>query len=169
MLKNIFSKKVILLTVVIAFCYILLVSYLMNFSLIKNTVFEENNLSFKLKILFYTAEGIFTSMNAIGIAMLVITAILSGLNIALILQRISLLRKLNRFNFAISGGSFLGIVSSGCASCGLPVVSLIGLSGSIVFLPFKGGELPYISISLLLLSLYFLVKNNKSVKECEVK
>jgi hypothetical protein len=141
----------------------------MNFSLIKNAVFGENNLSFKLKILFYTVEGLFASVNAINIAILIITSILSGLNIALILQRISLLRKLNRFNLTISGSSFLGIASSGCASCGLPIISLIGLSGSIAFLPFKGGELPYVSISLLLLSLYFLVKDNKNVKECEIK
>ncbi len=59
----------------------------------------------------------------------------------------------------VGGSSLLGIVGGGCASCGLPVLALPGMSGAIAYLPFQGMELSIVVIVLLLISLFTLIKS----------
>ena len=66
-------------------------------------------------------------------------------------------------------GSLLGIIGSGCAACGLPIISLLGLTGSIMYLPFHGSELSVISIVLLSLSFYAMIKAiTQSKRSCDI-
>lgn len=82
-------------------------------------------------------------------------------------QKLKSLKKQGNLKLVVGGSTLIGIVGSGCASCGLPILALLGLSGSVAYLPFRGIELSYISVMLLLFSLYHLIKaNNKN--ECEI-
>jgi hypothetical protein len=69
----------------------------------------------------------------------------------------------------VGGSSVLGIVGSGCAACGLPVLALLGLSGSVAYLPFQGTELSIISVVMLSISLYLMVKSNSQSKVCQLE
>lgn len=74
------------------------------------------------------------------------------------MQKVSLLRHAKSLQFVTGGGTILGIAGAGCASCGLPVLSFLGLGGS--FLPFGGEGFLYLSLALLLISVYLLLKSN---------
>src|SRR3989344_5594490 len=147
-MKIFWTKKFILSTIVIAFFYIAITVYLMNVSLVKDTLFSAYSLEYKYNLM---------------TALLFIISFLTGLNVSLIVKRIFILRSFGKINFVVGGSSLLGIISSGCASCGLSVIAFLGLGGAIAYLPFYGIELSFIAILLLLVSFYFLVKDTAKI------
>lgn len=161
------SKKSIFSILVIATAYIVIVTYLRNFVLV-NDSFLTFGLVAKIRLYISLLIGMTTSMTPLAVLLMLITSVLTGINITLIRDKIMDLKKIRKVHFLAGGSSILGVIGGGCVACGLPVISVLGLSGSLVFLPFKGAELPYVSIFLLLLSLYFLIKSNTN-EVCEVK
>lgn len=162
-------KSFLISTALIALVYLTSSIYLMNFTLVKNTIIGNYDLAYKLKLLLALLEGMWTAMTRIGLFLLIITSILTGVNITLIGIRIMKMQTLKNVHYIAGGGSLLGVIGSGCAACGLPLISVLGLSGSIVYLPFHGVELSYLSILLLSVSLYFMLKAHKNInkgKQC---
>ncbi|MCL6096623.1 MAG: hypothetical protein M1444_03015 [Patescibacteria group bacterium] len=164
-----FSRKFTFSTFIIAVIYILLVVYLRNLILVNETFFSSFSILARLKLYGSLLLGMTTSMAYFALFLMLVTALLTGLNITLVIQRVNEIQKMGKVHFVTGGSTLLGLVGGGCASCGLPVISLLGLSQSLLFLPFKGAELPYISIFLLLFSLYFLIKSSNKAKTCELK
>jgi len=105
-------------------------------------------------------------MTTIELILFVITGLLLGINLTLIMQRIKKVKRTSKGQLFAGSSSLVGVFGGGCASCGLPVLSFLGSSGAVLYLPFKGAELPYISIAFLLVSFYFLVKDNN--KACKI-
>lgn len=158
----------LLFILVIASFYIVLVTYLMNISLVLFTIVSSYPLEYKFKLLLALLQGMWTAMNNTGLLILFITAILTGANLTLLFQRISYLKSTGSLKLVVGGSSVFGLVSSGCAACGLPILAFLGLSGSIAFLPFRGVEFSYLSIFLLLGSLYLLIKGIDQMKSCKI-
>lgn len=101
-----------------------------------------------------------TAMSGPGLVMLFLIAFLTGANLTLLISKINLLKNNKSLQLVVGGNSLFGIVGSGCAACGLPILSLLGLGGSVMYLPYHGAELSYLSLIFLLVSLYFLLKNS---------
>lgn len=167
-MKEIWSKKIIVPTLVIAVLYVMATIYLMNAGLVKDAIFGAHSLSYKWNLLIALLAGMWTAMSRLSLVLLIIIAALTGLNLTLTVQRLRTLRSSGKIHLAVGGSSLLGIVGSGCASCGLPILALVGLSGAMVYLPFRGIELSIIAIALLGSSLYFLLKSRARKKICEV-
>ncbi len=163
---SIFTKKFFLKIFLISALYLIVAIYLMNFTLVVNTLFGVYPLSYKFNLLLDLLAGMWTAMTHTALFMLTLNSLLTGAILVLLGQKITALKKMGKLRFAVGGGSILGIVGSGCTACGLPILSLFGLSGAALFLPFKGGELPYISFLLLLGSLYLILKSTISVQAC---
>ena len=161
------SKKFIIPTVVIAAVYAAITTWLMNFGLLKLTLFGDYSFLYKVKLLTALLGGMWTAMSGIGLTMLIIVALLTGANITLIFQRFVQLRSLGKLSFVAGGSSVLGFISSGCAACGLPILALLGLSGSIIYFPFGGVELSFISAGLLSMSLYLMITSYSKEKACK--
>ena len=148
---------------IIAVIYLLLVVLLMNWSLTRDTIFGSHSLEYKVKIILALSVGMWTSMSRAGLLVLVVTAILTGLNLSLLIDKLDELRGLGKVKIVAGGSSILGIVASGCATCGLPILALLGLGGSVAYLPGRGIEIGYVAIALLLFSLYQLRKSYNQV------
>lgn len=98
-----------------------------------------------------------------------IIAVLFGAHISLLAARRDVVKAKaagNKVTGAI--GSITGIVSSGCPSCGAPILGLVGLPIGLFSLPFKGLELKIVSIGFLFLSLFLISKNIKKNLMCEL-
>ncbi len=122
-------------------------------------MFGEYSIVYKLQLLFSLLEGMWTAMSGFGLTMLFLIALLTGANLTLLFSKIMLLKNFKKLQLLVGGNSILGIVGSGCATCGLPILSLLGLSGSVMYLPYRGAEISYILLVLLTISFYLLVKN----------
>lgn len=162
----IFTRKIVIYSLLIAAGYLILVTYLMNYRFVIETIFGNYPINYKLNILIGLLEGLNTNMTNISLGVLIVIATLTGLNLALLMQRLSLLKSSKKLRLMVGGSSIVGIVGSGCAACGLSMLALIGLGGSLTYLPFRGTELSIITVILLAYSLYILTKNQS--KYCPV-
>lgn len=167
-MRAILSKKFIISTAIIAITYVIATIYLMNAGLVKDAVFGSHSLSYKWNLLAALLAGMWTAMSRLSLALLIVVAVLTGANLSLIAQRLKRLQSLGGMRFMVGGSSLLGIVGSGCVSCGLPILALLGVSGAVAYLPFQGIELSVLATILLSLSLYFLLKSQSQEKVCAV-
>jgi hypothetical protein len=151
-----FWMGVILITLV----YVSLNVYITNYSLIDQTLIGSFSFNYKSQILSALFEGLFTAISHLSLSLLVIIGFLTGMNLMLIFRNKEQWVKLRSANFAVGFGTLFGTASGGCASCGLPLLGLLGISGSVGYLPFKGAEISIAAIGLLLVSLLVLLKQN---------
>lgn len=166
-MKLFWSKKITIPTVAIAMLYVIATIYLMNAGLVKDTVFGAYSLSYKWNLLVALLAGMWTAMSKLSLALLMIVAILTGANLTLVVQRLQTIRASGKMRLIVGGSSLLGIIGSGCASCGLPILAFLGLSGAAAYLPLRGIEFSFFAIILLSISLYSLIKSHR-VNLCEV-
>ena len=157
---KLFTYKFFIASFVIAAIYIIFTIYLMNFRLVRGTILGNYPLNYKGKLLAELLGGMWTSMTKSGLILLVVSAFFTGADLILLISRLRELKTKGKIQLVVGGSSLLGIVGSGCASCGLPVIVLLGLSGSVMYLPFRGAEISYFSLVLLVISFYLLVKNS---------
>lgn len=161
-------KSVILPTLAIATIYFLGTTYLMNSRLAVDTFTGNYPVAYKFNLLAALILGMWSVMGTYGLTILFTTAILTGANLVLLVQRLTIMSRLGNVHFVVGGSTLLGVVTSGCAACGLPILSLLGISGSLAFLPFRGLELSYLTLILLVISLVLLIKT-KPALDCKVK
>ncbi len=162
------TRKFIVSTLTISSVYIIFTIYMMNGELVKNTLLGNFPLDYKFDLMIALLQGMWTAMSGAGLFILFAIALLTGINLVLVFQRLSLLRSAGKLHLVVGGSSVLGFIGSGCAACGLPILAILGLSGSIAYLPFRGMELSYLSIFLLLVSLFFLTKKINEAKSCRL-
>lgn len=157
----------IIYTLLITLLYLSITMWLMNIKLLSFTLGSNFSLSAKLSIAASLLGGMFTSMTPFSLFLLVLSGILTGANLTLIYQKINLLRKMGSLELTVGGGLVLGVVGSGCSACGLPILSMFGVTGSLAFLPLQGGELAFVSVILLGISFYLLIKNVNNLS-CQI-
>ncbi len=162
-------RGIIFWTLVIATVYFLSVTYLMNYRLAVDTTLGGYPLSYKTNVLFNLVLGMWSVMGTHGLMALLVTAVLTGANLTLLFHRLAEMSRLGNLQFVVGGSSVVGIVTSGCAACGLPFLSILGITGSLAFLPFKGVELSYISVLVLLVSLYLIIRSKNADQSCKVR
>ncbi|MEK7115011.1 MAG: hypothetical protein AAB847_01485 [Patescibacteria group bacterium] len=125
------------------------------------TIISSSKLTLGEKLIFFV--GYFDSISILSWAIIFLVTVNAGMLIYYIRQKGRLLK---------SGGAtgvfglIIGIIGGGCVSCGSVVLSVLGLTGAVIFLPFSGYELPWVSIGFLLISIYLLYKNIKKKNTC---
>ncbi len=147
---------------VVSLGYMTLVIYLMNSRLVLDTLIGGYPLEYKFKLLTALFEGMWTAMSREAVLLLFINAVLTGVNITFMYQKLTTLKRSGGVKFMIGGSSLIGIVGSGCAACGLPILAFLGLSGSVMALPFQGREISYLSVFFLMLSLGILLRSKQN-------
>jgi hypothetical protein len=158
------SKKFWGITLGIAVVYIFLAVYLMNFSLVKDTVFGSFPLSYKFNLLVALLGGMWTAMTRISLMLLIVTATLTGINITLLALRLLVLR--GGESYVLWSAAAVGLL----AADAWPVVAFFhcGRSGSIIYLPFQGTEISVVAVLLLCMTLYFMVVSYPTEQVCEI-
>ncbi len=120
----------------------------------------------KVNIFFIIFIGSFSATSALDIVLVVIMGILFGVNMTLLVNKFSALKR--RGNLRIMFGTgIISVFAAGCASCGLSFASLIGILAVLTILPFGGIELYFVAILVLLASIYYNLK--QIIKVCKIK
>lgn len=168
-MRKMWSVKIILPAFIIALLYVVVTVYLMNASLVKDALFGAHSLAYRWNILIALLVGMWTAMSGMSLLFLVAVALLTGLNLVLTLERLQSIRSSGRVRWVVGGSSILGMVGSGCASCGLPILALLGFGGAALYLPFQGIELSLVAIVLLSVSLRVLIQGRKEQVSCSMR
>ena len=162
------SQSFLIPTFIIASVYVVFTNYLMNAGLIGVTLFGSFSLIYKFNLLFALFQGMWSVMSGNALVLLFLTAFLTGANLTLLIRQLKLLRAASGLHFVVGGNTILGLAGAGCAACGLPVLSILGFSGSILYLPFRGQEISYLSFLLLSISFYLLLKSVYEKEYCVI-
>lgn len=168
-LKQVFLRwQYALLAAVVALSVLLAALWLPNARLV-SALMTSSRISPSQKVAFivssFTVLG--TNFTPLSAGLMVVTAALTGVNIALMAYLVSRQQAVA----AAGGAGFLGAISGllgiGCASCGSVIASLAGISGALAFLPFGGVEFGWLGIILLGWSLVMLVRRLAAPPICQ--
>lgn len=108
-----------------------------------------------------------------SLAILLVTALLVGINVALMTFLIK--QRMATLPTKVTGllGTFLGLIGVGCASCGSVALSaVLGFSATASLtsvLPWRGTELRFLAIGMLLISIVLTSKKITTPVTCSVK
>jgi len=160
------TRKFFFYTAIFSASYLIISLYFTNPSILNQTLFGNFPIEYKSKLVLALLEGLTTAMSPVNLYLLITVSFLTGANLYLVVRMLKQ-QALQKANFIFGIGSIFGLASSGCASCGLPILGLLGLSSSAAFLPFKGIEISILSVILLLGSFIYLAK--KSTQSCRIK
>ena len=132
---------------------------------IKNSGFSEGIL-FGFTLIWNFKNSILFS----SLITLLLIGFLTGILVSLMTYRFKSMKKnnLQKVGILTSAGIFLGILAPGCAACGVGLVGLFGLSGSLASLPFQGKEINVIAIGLLSFSIINISRKIALPISCDV-
>lgn len=163
---NIYS---LIFVLIISFIYFSVSVFLLNYRLVLSSFFGDYPINFKLNILFQLLIGSYSAFSLIDFVLLIVISVLVGINILLIYKIIIAFKSPGvKLSFAVSGSTVLGIVVAGCSSCGFSILSLLGITGALSFIPFEAMGLHLIAVILLLFSLWYSLKNYHNKIVCKI-
>lgn len=114
----------------------------------------------RLRVLAGMYPGVGSAYTAVQSGLLVATAVLIGVNLALLTYHVRKHRVSLQEGSGSLGGVVLGTLGAGCAACGSAVLagvlSAVGAGGLITLLPLDGLEFALIALLVVLLSVYWL-------------
>ncbi len=147
-----------------------------NLAVIKQ-VFGSGSIDFGEKMAFLLSlySTLFSNNTVVSGVILVLTAILFGINIGLLIYYIRRRQEKigdKKAHLASLGGVVSAILGLGCAACGSVVLTavfgLLGASSLVLLLPFHGAEFGILGIVLLLVSIRFLIKKINDPLVCPI-
>ncbi|HSW87602.1 MAG TPA: hypothetical protein VLG12_00395 [Candidatus Saccharimonadales bacterium] len=141
-----------------AILYALITLYLFDYHLVQQTWFGNFPISYKFSLMIALLQGFQTLFSPFDLFLLLITALLVGINFMLALSNIQKIKQKGKLSLSLGGASIIGLAATGCTTCGLSLFALFGLSAAVSSLPFHGLELHIVALVLLLLSLGYMIK-----------
>lgn len=164
--QEIFNLKSFVLLFLLTTLFVFTSLFIINLPTIISIFQNSYPLFSKLYISLIIILGSFSATSIYDISLVIIMGILFGLNMTLVINKFNALKR--RGNLRIMFGTgIISVFAAGCASCGLSFASLIGISAVLAILPFGGVELYFLAILILLVSLYFNLK--QIIKVCNIK
>lgn len=144
--KEMFTFSSALFVLVFAFLYTLIPLFFLNLSLVINTLAGPFSFAYKLSLFWSLFLGVFTAFSPTDTVILLLNALLVGVNIVLIAKTIYYLEHSGKIKLSLGGAGLLGLITTGCSSCGFSLLSLVGLGGALSFLPFHGMEIHILAL-----------------------
>jgi hypothetical protein len=128
----------------------------------------------RLRVLFGLYPFLGTSFDPLTGAVLVLVAVLSGVDLAMVGYHL----REHRVSLSEGGGSVVGVVlgtlGAGCAACGSAVLAgllaAVGAGGALTLLPLDGAEFALVALAVLVLSVYWLADGMRGgeIRGCPV-
>lgn len=146
--------------------YIFVTIFLLNYRFVSATLTNASPVSEKLTVFFSLLGGLFTAFSLQDSLITLLSAVFVGINVVLIAKTVYALEHNGKIKLSIGGATLLGLISTGCSSCGFSLLSIVGLSTSLSFLPFHGMELHVLSLGLLIFSAYYMLKKLRDSLYC---
>lgn len=162
-LSPIIQKRTLASTLTLAIAYLLAQVFVLNNNLVINTLTHRFPIEYKFSLLTQLVTGYFQMFNFNHLVLLVLTALLIGLNISLIIMVGKKISTTGRTKLSVGGTSLLSLASVGCPSCSLSVFALFGSGGGFLGLLFSSIWMQGIIIGVLLISIFLSLRsyNNK--------
>ncbi|RZD45473.1 MAG: hypothetical protein CXT78_05215 [Thaumarchaeota archaeon] len=107
-------------------------------------------------------------LTSIGLTIAIST--LAGINFAMMAYKMNQIKKMNSVksnSSAIFGGIFAAF-TPGCPACTAPLAVILGAVGGLSLFPMQGLELKFISVGVLIFSIYWITKGLQNKSCCKI-
>ncbi|MEY3784347.1 MAG: hypothetical protein RLZZ230_669 [Candidatus Parcubacteria bacterium] len=177
-LKRVFGETRYVIGALIVVFLAMTGSLLLPNAVIIKQILSSSILTLSSKISFVASlyGTLFSSNTIFSGLILVITALMFGINIGLLVYYIR--RRQEKGNdkkahFASLGGLISAVLGMGCAACGSVVLTavfgMLGAGSLVYLLPFKGAEFGVLGIILLGVSIQYLIKRINDPMVCPIE
>lgn len=168
--KELLNLYSLIFIILISFIYFSVSVFLLNYKLINSSISGNNSLSYQTNILFQLLIGSYSAFNKLDFFLLIITSLLVGFNVLIVYKTLIKLKNFGgKLSLTAGGSAILGIFVAGCSSCGFSVLSLLGLTGALSFIPFRGLGLQILVILLLVFSFVYSLRTYHRKIICKIK
>ena len=120
---------------------------------------------------FDTTVKIMHSYIATSIVLTIIISALAGINFALMafkIKRMKMMNSVKSNSSAVLGGAFAAF-TPGCPACTAPLAVILGAVGGLSLFPMQGLELKFISVGVLIFSIYWITRGLQSKSCCKIR
>ncbi len=164
------TPKSLLTVLLTAFFYFSFSVLILNYKLVLVTLSGQNPLTYKFTVVYQLITGSYSAFSRLDFYGLALISILVGLNVLVTAKIIKSLRgEEGKLSIVFGGSTVLGILATGCSSCGFSVISLLGITSALSIIPLRQSGLTLIVISLLSLSLYYSIITYRNKVVCRIK
>lgn len=160
------KRNFILKSFFIAASYFVFSLLIINYQSYLSFLTSDYSILGKAKIVVAIFLGSFQIISRTDAVLITIISLLFGLNTELVFRKIKFLAGVGNLHLTFGAG-LMSIASTGCASCGLSLASIVGLSAVLAALPFHGFELYALSILILIVSLLYNLQTLVTVCKIE--
>jgi hypothetical protein len=167
--KELFSIKLLIGTCIIALLYLGLSVLLLNTQLFQSLLIQHVSFLEITSLFFSLFGGLWTSLSLADFLLTITSALFVGLNFMLVIRTLSVVEQKGKMHLSIGGATLISLVATGCASCGLSLLSVLGLSATLSFLPFHGLILHAGALIFLLLSTLYMLRQLHNGIYCKVE
>ncbi len=165
--RLLYSLRAVISILLITVVYIAITVFFTNNRFLIETLASAAPLSYKLLISSELFIGMFTAFGVWQGILLLITALLVGVNITLLQKSVAILHAQGRIRLSVGGVSVLSLVTTGCSSCGVSLLSFAFPSAALV-LPFHGIGIQAAGVLLLGGSLLYSLSKLSQSPVCKV-
>lgn len=149
----------------ISLAYITSLLFLLNYRFVVSLL--SYPLTIKLAAFLSLFTGLFTAFSPLDTILTLTNALFFGINVVLFIKTLALMRQSGKLQLTVGGATLVGIISTGCTSCGFSLLSLFGLT-SVSFLPFRGPQLHIIALLLLGASSWYMLTRLQKALSCRI-
>ena len=106
-----------------------------------------------------------------SIGLTVIISALAGINFAMMaykIKRVKMMNSVKSNSSAVLGGAFAAF-TPGCPACTAPLAVILGAIGGLSLFPMQGLELKFISVGVLIFSVYWITRSIQTKSCCSIK
>jgi hypothetical protein len=163
--QELLKPSVIIGGSVLAAVYILFSTLIINYKLITETVSGSYSFSHKITLILSLFLGITSLFPLFELLIILFMGFLMGVNVVLLVTSLRE-RKKQKGDWTFGLGFAGMLATTGCAGCGITLLSFLGPTVSLSMLPFQGIVLQGTSMLLLIVSLIHTL--NRRVKNCVI-
>ena len=123
-----------------------------------------------LPIHFDVVKDLYPNYIVTSIGLTVIISALGGINFAMMafkIKRMKMMDSVKSNSSAMFGGVFAAF-TPGCPACTAPLAIILGAVGGLSLFPMQGLELKFISVGVLILSIFWIARGLQSKSCCKI-
>lgn len=129
--------------------FIFLAAIIATWQITSNALMMSTPLAVKSIVVFQILTSHWMPHDSLGEILFWATAILTGINLALVVEVILQLEKIGKTIWSVGGLGILALASSGCTSCGFSLIAVLGSSAGATFFVTHNTLIMFISTFLL--------------------
>lgn len=110
------------------------------------------------------------SFIATSIGLTIVISALAGINFAMMafkIKRMKMMNSVKSNSSAVLGGAFAAF-TPGCPACTAPLAVILGAIGGLSLFPMQGLELKFVSVGVLIFSIYWITRGLQSKSCCKI-